>query len=200
MEQSRIRWAQLCQAPGAVISQWEAGCCHRHGCRREVPLLSACSGTLPGKDTSARPLPHNRVTIYVGSGSNPAVDLTLKIGSVSQQIVVSATGTNLPETQTGASVSVVPSDQFQHKLEVLEPLRQVPGVQVLQTGERGITESLFIRGGESTATKYCWMESRLIRLVVPWILAVYSPPVLTRQKFCEAPTACFMALMLWQGW
>ena len=91
--------------------------------------------------------------VYVGSGSNPAVDLTLKIGTVSQQIVVSATGTNLPDTQTGASVSVVPSEQFQHKLEVLEPLRQVPGVQILQTGERGITESLFIRGGESTANK-----------------------------------------------
>ena len=91
--------------------------------------------------------------VYVGSGSNPAVDLTLKIGTVSQQIVVSATGTNLPATQTGASVSVVPSDQFQNKLEVLEPLRQVPGVQILQTGERGITESLFIRGGESTSNK-----------------------------------------------
>jgi iron complex outermembrane receptor protein/vitamin B12 transporter len=91
--------------------------------------------------------------IYVGSGSNPAVDITLKVGSVSQQIVVSATGTNLPETQTGVSVSVVTSDQFQYKLEALDPLRQVPGVQILQNGQRGINESLFIRGGESTANK-----------------------------------------------
>jgi iron complex outermembrane receptor protein/vitamin B12 transporter len=91
--------------------------------------------------------------IYIGSSSNAAVDITLKIGSVSQQIVVSATGTSLPETQTGASISVVTSDQFQYKPEVLEPLRQVPGVQVLENGQRGINESLFIRGGESKFNK-----------------------------------------------
>jgi iron complex outermembrane receptor protein/vitamin B12 transporter len=91
--------------------------------------------------------------IYVGSDSNAAVDLTLKIGSVSQQIVVSATGTSLPETQTGASVSVVTSGQFQYKPEVLEPLRQVAGVQILENGQRGINESIFIRGGESKFNK-----------------------------------------------
>ena len=91
--------------------------------------------------------------VYVGSGSNVAVDLTLKIGSVTQEIVVSATGTKLPETQTGSSISVVTSDQFQYKPEVLETLRQVPGVQILENGQRGINESLFIRGGESKANK-----------------------------------------------
>ena len=91
--------------------------------------------------------------IYVGSSSNAAVDLALKLGSVSQQVVVSATGTSLPETQTGASVSVVTSDQFQYKPEVLETLRPVPGVQVLENGQRGINESLFIRGGESKFNK-----------------------------------------------
>ncbi|HEX3091863.1 MAG TPA: TonB-dependent receptor [Candidatus Angelobacter sp.] len=91
--------------------------------------------------------------IYVSSSSNAAVDITLKVGSVSQQIVVSATGTSLPETQTGASISVVTSDQFQYKPEVLEPLRQVPGAQVLENGQRGINESLFIRGGESKFNK-----------------------------------------------
>jgi vitamin B12 transporter len=91
--------------------------------------------------------------IYIGSSSNAAVDLTLKVGSISQQVVVSATGTSLPETQTGASVSVVTSDQFQYKPEVLETLRPVPGVQVLENGQRGINESLFIRGGESKFNK-----------------------------------------------
>ncbi|HEY1937758.1 MAG TPA: TonB-dependent receptor plug domain-containing protein [Candidatus Angelobacter sp.] len=91
--------------------------------------------------------------VYVGSDSNAAVDLTLKIGSVTQEIVVSATGTKLPETQTGASISVVTSDQFQYKPEVLETLRQVAGVQILENGQRGIIDSLFIRGGESKANK-----------------------------------------------
>ena len=92
-------------------------------------------------------------SIYVGSSSNTAVDLTLKVGSVSQQIVVSATGIDLPETQTGASIAVVPSSRYQYNPALLDPLRQVPGVQVLENGQRGINESLFIRGGESKANK-----------------------------------------------
>src|SRR5690349_8902492 len=76
--------------------------------------------------------------IYLGSGSNATQDLTLKIGSVSQPIVVSATGARVPETQTGASISVITADQFQYQLPALEPLRQVPGVQVLENGQRGI--------------------------------------------------------------
>src|SRR6478736_2821753 len=91
--------------------------------------------------------------IYIGSSSNAAVDLMLKVGSVSQQVVVSATGTSLPEMQTGASVSVVTADHFQYKPEVLETLRPVPGIQVLENGQRGINESLFIRGGESKFNK-----------------------------------------------
>ena len=90
---------------------------------------------------------------YVRSGEATTLDLTMKIGPVSQNIVVSATGVQVPESQVGASVSVITSDQFQNKLEALEPLRQIPGVQVLTSGQRGINESLFIRGGNSNANK-----------------------------------------------
>ena len=94
--------------------------------------------------------------IYVGSG-NAVVNLALKLASVSQEIVVSATGTQVPDTQVGASVSVVPADQFQFKLPALEPLRQVPGLQVLETGQHGVTESVFIRGGNSNANAV-WLD------------------------------------------
>lgn len=94
--------------------------------------------------------------IYVGSG-NAVVNLALKLASVSQEIVVSATGTQVPDTQVGASVSVVTADQFQFKLPALEPLRQVPGLQVLETGQRGVTESVFVRGGNSNANAV-WLD------------------------------------------
>ncbi|HKD78992.1 MAG TPA: TonB-dependent receptor [Candidatus Angelobacter sp.] len=94
--------------------------------------------------------------IYLGH-SNATVDLALKLPSISQQIVVSATGTQVPDTQVGAAVSVVPEDQFQFKLPALEPLRQVPGVQVLENGQRGINQSVFIRGGNSNANAV-WLD------------------------------------------
>jgi vitamin B12 transporter len=94
--------------------------------------------------------------VYLRSGS-AVVNLALRLPSVSQEIVVSATGTQVPDTQVGAAVSVIPVDQFQYKLPALEPLRQVPGVQVLEAGQRGINESVFIRGGNSNANAV-WLD------------------------------------------
>ncbi|MGH9567478.1 MAG: TonB-dependent receptor plug domain-containing protein, partial [Candidatus Angelobacter sp.] len=88
------------------------------------------------------------------AGGNPAnVNLALKLGRVSQQVVVSATGTRVPESQVGASVTVLTSDQFRHRLDVLEPMQQVPGTQIVQSGPRGAATSLFLRGGNSDANK-----------------------------------------------
>jgi vitamin B12 transporter len=91
--------------------------------------------------------------IYVGGGNSAEINLTLGLGTISQQIVVSSTGTEVPLSQIGASVSVIPSDQFQNKLDLLEPLRQAPGAQILQTGERGGITALFVRGGNDNANK-----------------------------------------------
>jgi len=47
----------------------------------------------------------------------------------------------------------VTQEQLANRLDVLEPLRQVPGVQIEQGGEHGTAASLFIRGGNSNASK-----------------------------------------------
>ncbi len=96
------------------------------------------------------------VPVDVGkSGKTEEVTVTLSIGALAQQIVVSATGFAIPESQVGASVSVIDSDQIEalNKLDVLENLRLVTGAQVVQTSQRGGTTSLFIRGGESDFNK-----------------------------------------------
>jgi len=91
--------------------------------------------------------------VYVGNGYTAEVNITLKVGTVSQQLVVTSTGTQLPESQVGASVTVISSNEFQDKLDILEPLRLVPGAQVVQTSQRGGVGSVFIRGGNSNANK-----------------------------------------------
>jgi vitamin B12 transporter len=97
--------------------------------------------------------PQRSQLVYVGAGNEAGVDLVLKIGTVSQQIVVSATGTRIPESKVGASVAVLTADQFADRLDVLEPLRLLPGVQMEQSGQRGAVGSLFFRGGNSDAGK-----------------------------------------------
>jgi vitamin B12 transporter len=91
--------------------------------------------------------------LYIGGGRSAQQDLALKIGPVTQELVISATGTSVPDSRTGASVSVVSADQFADRLDVLEPLRQVPGAQILQSGQRGTQASIFLRGGNSNASK-----------------------------------------------
>lgn len=96
------------------------------------------------------------VPVDVGKdGRSEELAVTLSIGPLAQQIVVSATGIPTPETQVGASVTVIDSEQINalNKLDVLENLRLVPGAQVVQTSQRGGTTSLYIRGGESDFNK-----------------------------------------------
>jgi vitamin B12 transporter len=95
--------------------------------------------------------PQQSNVIYVSGATT--IDLTLKVGIVSQEIVVSATGTPVPESQVGASITVLTRSQLEDRLDVLEPLEQVPGAQVVQSGQRGAATSLFVRGGNSNANK-----------------------------------------------
>ena len=93
--------------------------------------------------------------VLLAERKNEELTVTLNIGPLAQQIVVSATGIAIPESQVGASISVIDQDQIQalNKLDVLENLRLITGSQVVQTGQRGGTSSLFIRGGESDFNK-----------------------------------------------
>lgn len=94
--------------------------------------------------------------IFVRVGSTVSLEMSLQIGSISQKIVVSATGSETPDAQVGASVSVIDHAQLEslNKLDVLEALRTVPGVQVLQSGGRGGTTSVSIRGGSMTSSAF----------------------------------------------
>lgn len=71
-----------------------------------------------------------------------------------EEIVVSASLTELPRHRTGNTVTVLDRDEIErrNKTTVLELLRTVPGLEVAQTGGPGKTTSVFIRGGNSSHT------------------------------------------------
>jgi iron complex outermembrane receptor protein/vitamin B12 transporter len=91
--------------------------------------------------------------VYLSRASEARVNVTLSPGTLTEQITVTATGTPTPEAQIGYSVTVLTDDSYQHVLEAQDPLRLVPGVQFTQVGQQGSTTSLFIRGGNSDASK-----------------------------------------------
>jgi iron complex outermembrane receptor protein/vitamin B12 transporter len=94
-------------------------------------------------------------SVFLARGKTANLEVLLQIGPLQQQIVVSATGTELPKSQVGASVSVIDREQLQalNKLDVFESLRLVPGVQVVETGQRGGTTSVFVGAGNANFNK-----------------------------------------------
>ncbi|MGH9326949.1 MAG: TonB-dependent receptor [Terriglobia bacterium] len=93
--------------------------------------------------------------VILKPGETVRLRLRLQVGPLRQQLVVSATGEATPESQVGASVSVLSRKELDalNPLAVLDALRLVPGVQVVEEGQRGGVTSLFVRGGDSDFNK-----------------------------------------------
>lgn len=70
------------------------------------------------------------------------------------QIVVTATRTESAIDSIPSSVTVITSDEIERKeaVTVVEILRDVPGLDVVQSGGPGGNSSVYIRGGESGST------------------------------------------------
>jgi iron complex outermembrane receptor protein/vitamin B12 transporter len=84
---------------------------------------------------------------YAAPNRSTNVDLTLFPSAVKQEIVVTATGSPLPETQTGSSITLLDATRLDQKQEVQDALRSVSGAQMAQTGMLGNISYLFVRGG-----------------------------------------------------
>lgn len=81
-----------------------------------------------------------------GTSTNPSVQ-TFR----APEVIVTATKTAEPTTRTTVAADVITWEQIQERqqTDVLQLLRDIPGLTIVQTGARGGTTSLFTRGGES---------------------------------------------------
>lgn len=90
---------------------------------------------------------------YAGSLDNIEKKLVLEPEWVRESIVVTATGTPLPQEQTANSTSVLGETELQNRTDLVGAARTVPGAVVVQVGERGAVTSVFLRGADSDANK-----------------------------------------------
>jgi outer membrane cobalamin receptor len=88
-----------------------------------------------------------------GAGQN--LSLMLRVAPIRETVVVTATRTEAPAGQLGASVTTFTADDLerQHTPLVADLLRASPGAMVLRVGGVGNVTSLFVRGGESNYNK-----------------------------------------------
>ena len=86
---------------------------------------------------------------YAGRLDSVEQNLVLEPEWARESIVVTATGTPTPQSQTSAATSVLGTLDLGLRDDLVSSLRLMPGTFVVQSGQRGAQSSLFIRGGDS---------------------------------------------------
>lgn len=135
--------------------------------RAPVRLLDANSGVLARTLSDARgnfrfdPAPSRAQSIEVhligferwsrAVHAGETVEAKLTVAPVRERIVVTATRTETPTVQLGATTTVIPREDIEnrHAIRVVDLLRGVPGAALVQSGQPGTFASLFVRGAES---------------------------------------------------
>lgn len=92
-------------------------------------------------------------SFYAGKLDSVQQDVVLEADTVRQNIVVTATGLPAPQAQTSSSVSVLHAADLENRFTLIDPLRQITGVNVVSYGQYGSATSTFVRGGNSDANK-----------------------------------------------
>ena len=92
--------------------------------------------------------------IYVG-GAEVEMEIALSVGPIEQHVVVTAEAAETTQARVGAPVTVVDRADLDAigNPDVLGALRTVPGLHVVQTGQRGGNTALFVRGGDADFNK-----------------------------------------------
>ena len=89
-----------------------------------------------------------RRTFYAGRLDDLERNIVLEPEWVHESIVVTATGTPIPQSQTSAATSVLGPLDLDLRLDLVSSLRLMPGTFVVQAGQMGAQTSLFVRGGD----------------------------------------------------
>ncbi len=93
-------------------------------------------------------------SFYGGQLESVEQNVVLEPEWVRQEVVVTATGSPIPQAQTSAAIQVLGRTDFENRADLVDPLRMAPGTAVVQTGQRGGVTSVFVRGGNSDANKF----------------------------------------------
>src|SRR6185295_6658415 len=80
-----------------------------------------------------------------------AADAKAEPAEVLDPVVVTATKTSVPVGETGSSVTVIDRQEIESRqvTDMLQILRNAPGLTVIQSGSRGSATSIFTRGGNA---------------------------------------------------
>ncbi|NYF52430.1 TonB-dependent receptor [Tunturiibacter gelidoferens] len=112
---------------------------------------------LPGRFvllTSASPFtPSIGDAFYGGRTAIITRNVVLEYSTVTPQLAVTATGIPTPIQQIPAAITLIPKQDLETQINILNDLRQDPGTNAIQTGQAGGPIGLYVRGGSPDANK-----------------------------------------------
>src|SRR5437868_6653225 len=90
-------------------------------------------------------------TIPLDADAAQTISVHLSIAAQSDSVRVVGSAIDVPLSQQGGSVSIIPGPEIRERNEAfgLDLLRYLPGIAVNQSGPPGTVGTVFIRGGES---------------------------------------------------
>ena len=107
-----------------------------------------------------RGLPHRRHRSPASSrpkrrAPREPLRLELKVGPIRESVIVTATRTEAPASQVGASATVFTAEDLERRQVpfVADLVGTTPGAMMIRSGAPGTLTSLFVRGGESDYNK-----------------------------------------------
>jgi vitamin B12 transporter len=147
--------ATVAQAEVALLRDGRKLADTSSGSRGEFTFDGVSEGRYQIEVRAAGFQPRTTDAIFVAAGGHATIEIGLQIGALVQQVVVSATAGEVPQSQVGAAVTVLDSTLIEAlgNTDLLEPLRTAPGATIMQVGGRGGAASVFVRGGASNFTK-----------------------------------------------
>ncbi len=90
---------------------------------------------------------------YAGQLDSIERNVVLEPEWARESIVVTATGTPIPQSQTSSATTVLGPLDLALRDDLTSELRLMPGAMVVRSGQSGAATSLFVRGGDSDDNK-----------------------------------------------
>jgi len=126
---------------------------------------------------------------YAGQFDAVERKIVLEPEWVHESIVVTATGTPTPQPQTSAATTVLDQQDLSLRTDMVSTLRLMPGVSVVQSGERGGQTSLFVRGGDSDDNKILLDGVDVGDLGNQFDFGAFSPAVVESAEVYRGPNS-----------
>ena len=141
--------------PGASLVLLRAGSSTPLAVRRTSASGAVRFTALPAGRYELRILAPGFAPLVAHATSPGELTLQLRIAAATQNVVVTATRTPVPEQETGAEVSTLSAGDLKNlrPVDQAEALRFLPGAIIADAGQWGGLASLFVRGGDSRYNK-----------------------------------------------